>query len=108
MRWVRSGLTVVCFSIDMTTEECASWVRVPYPVTIVVDRYYGCYSGANWLAFPLYTEEIPDEVGGGDIEEMCFWDNYGGPVGKGVTPDEAYEDLVKKMKRIVEDSLGLE
>ena len=86
----------------MTAEERKAWIRIQYPVTIVSDRYYGCYSGANWLAFPLYVEEIPEEVGGGDMEEMCFWDNYKEPVGKGGTPDTALKDLIQKIEELSE------
>ena len=68
-----------------------------YPVTIVSDRYHGTYSDAEWLAFPLDRDEVPEEVGDGDMEEMYFWDHYDEPVGKGATPDAAFNDLIQKM-----------
>lgn len=74
-----------------------TWLKTHYPTTIICDRYDGTYSGANWLAFPLDYYNIPDEVDGGDIECMMFWDSYDGVVGKGDTPQEAKNDLIKKM-----------
>lgn len=70
-----------------------------YPVTIIMDRYSGTYSGAYWLAFNLDYNEIPDAVCGSDIECLNFWENEGKNmvVGKGACPEEAYEDLYWKV-----------
>ena len=84
----------------MTIEESELWMQIRYPVTIISDRYHGCYSGAEWLAFPLERDEVPEEVCGEDMEEMTFWDDYTGLVGKGATPDAAYADLVEKVAEI--------
>lgn len=73
------------------------WLERHYPATIVNDRYSGTYSGGEWLAFPLDYWNVPDEVDGGDIECMLFWDTYDGVVGKGNTPQGAMEDLIRKM-----------
>lgn len=73
------------------------WVKTQYPCAIVRDRYSGAYSGAEWLAFPVDWWNIPDELEGGDAECMMFWDAYDGVVGKGVSPQAAFEDLVEKM-----------
>lgn len=70
-----------------------------YPCTITMDRYSGTYSNAKWLAFALDPWDLPDEVGGGDPEEESFWRSHNQdefPVGKGRTPQEAYEDLQKR------------
>ena len=77
-----------------------------YPVTIMVDRYGGCYSKAKYLAFHCEPECIPEDAahGGGDVECMVFWDQEvkdgvyesdGGYtlIGRGQTPDEALMDL---------------
>ena len=73
------------------------WNKIHYPVTILNDRYHGCYSGGQWIAFPLECEEIPEDAQGEDNDCQWFWDEYSDPVGKGATPDEAYRDLTEKM-----------
>lgn len=72
-----------------------------YPLTIVMDRYNGSYSGAKYLAFNLYPEDdiFIEFIGGSDPQEMDFWydgyhKNY--KIGKGSTPDEALKDLLAK------------
>lgn len=68
-----------------------------YPLTIISDRYSGAYSGAKYLAFNTDFYGMPDEVGGGDMEEDDFWNisethkEY--KIGKGDTPNDAYYDL---------------
>jgi hypothetical protein len=76
-----------------------------YPVTIVMDRYNGTYSGALWLAFNLDPPGIPDAIGGGDPEECLYWRVHNDnelPIGKGATPDAAINDLIKKLKAYYE------
>lgn len=82
-----------------------------FPITIIDDRYSGFYSNAKWLAFNLYPGSIPWEVSGDDIACMTFWDKYDDLknltqedfikriiIGKGSAPNEAHEDLIKRMK----------
>ncbi len=76
-----------------------------YPVTIVEDRYGGSYSGSKWLAFQLDSDQIPEEIGGGDPEESIFWMEHSDeilPIGKGENPNEALEDLKIKLKSFYE------
>lgn len=75
-----------------------------YPCTIVMDRYDGTYSGGKWLALDCDPEYIPEEIGGSDPQESRFWrSDYNElyakrfPIGKGDTPNKAYEDLQKKV-----------
>lgn len=71
-----------------------------YPVTIVMDRYSGSYSGAQWLAFQSDPEDLPEEIGASDPDEEDFWRNHSDeqrPIGKGNTPNEAYMDLLPKL-----------
>ncbi len=71
-----------------------------YPVTIVSDRYDGTYSNGKWLAFQLDPENIPEEIGSSDPDEMIFWLEHTDeklPVGKGNSPNEALEDLKPKL-----------
>lgn len=72
-----------------------------YPVTIIDDRYAGCYSGGKYLAFNLEAWDVPKGVSwGGDVDCAGFWadeaSNY--VIGKGNTPDRAYQDLVERVK----------
>lgn len=73
-------------------------VKDIYPCTIIKDRYNGTYSGGPWLAFNLYPEDIPKEIGAGDTEEMnYFWREFLPVViGLGLTPNAALEDLIAK------------
>lgn len=68
---------------------------VVYPVTIVMDRYDGAYSGARWTAWNLY--EPPHGCLDGDVECAEFWGGLDIPVGKGQSPAEAYENLVEAL-----------
>lgn len=64
-----------------------------YPVTIVMDRYGGCYSGAGWIAFN--SDEVLFGVGASDMLCHDFW-MYDAPqmkIGKGATPSEAWQNL---------------
>ena len=65
-----------------------------YPVTIVMDRYGGSYSGGAWIAWPLYPEDVPREPEGDDSAAIVFWSGerkY--PCGRGSTPNEALATL---------------
>jgi hypothetical protein len=71
------------------------------PVTITPDRYGGVYSGGTWLAFPLDTAEVPDGPFGGDVVAAAWWDDADDmPVGRGGTPNEAYDDLLRRLEAI--------
>lgn len=69
-----------------------------YPVTIISARYGGVYEGGGWLAFNCYEEQVPEAASGDDVTCATFWAYYSEPVGKGKTPNEAYNDLVKKLE----------
>ncbi len=75
-----------------------------WPVTIVMDRYNGTYSGGRWLAFQMDRSDISYSVGAGDSDEMNFWDDEDNKleVGIGNTIADAGLDLVKKMLLTVE------
>lgn len=71
-----------------------------YPLTIVRDRYMGSYSDGKYTAWNLESWEVPRAIAGDDIECMGFWwqcNAYGITVGRGNTPEEAVEDLRKRM-----------
>lgn len=67
-----------------------------YPITIIKDRYSGTYSGARWLAFNMYPENVAIlDANSDDISCHDFWldDAKRYAIGKGSTPDEALADL---------------
>ncbi|MBQ9676843.1 MAG: hypothetical protein IJV44_01745 [Prevotella sp.] len=70
-----------------------------HPLTIITDRYSGCYSGGKYLAFNLEPWQVPKGVDGNDTECMDFWDDECKEyvIGKGVTIQEAVDDLKRKM-----------
>ena len=75
-----------------------------YPITIIKDRYSGTYSGAKWLAFNMYPEDLENlDISADDISCHEFWGNdaNGYVIGKGSTPDEALADLYSQTKHRV-------
>ena len=73
-----------------------------YPVTIIDDRYGGCYSGGKYLAFNVEPWDVPKGVSwGGDVDCAEFWADEAPKyvIGKGNTPNEAYRNLVEKIQR---------
>ncbi len=69
-----------------------------YPLTIVQDRYTGSYSAGLFTAWNLEPQEVPEEIYGDDTTCMSFWQNNILLVGKGATPDDSVEDLIKKIR----------
>ena len=73
-----------------------------YPVTIIDDRYSGCYSCGKYLAFNVEPWDVPKGVSwGGDVDCAEFWADEALKyvIGKGNTPNEAYRNLVEKIQR---------
>lgn len=66
-----------------------------YPLVIVADRYGGCYSGGKYLAFNMY--DAPDEAFGDDVTCCGYFGKTKDIIGKGHTPQEAAEDLARKL-----------
>lgn len=83
--------------------EVKFWLEKQYPTTILNDRYSGCYSGAEWLAFPYDFPEIDPAVCDGDPECMNFWNDYTGFVGKGDTIESAVDNLRLKLMQEAEN-----
>lgn len=74
-----------------------------YPLTIVMDRYTGVYSGGIFTAWNLDPDEVPEEICWDDGTVLQFFaDIRNGKrnivYGIGATPDEAAMDLYMKMK----------
>lgn len=75
-----------------------------YPITIIKDRYSGTYSGAKWLAFNMYPEDLEHlDISADDISCHEFWIDAANyiTIGKGSTPDEALADLYSQTKHRV-------
>ena len=68
-----------------------------YPLVIIEDRYTGVYSNGEYTAWNMYFDEIPQDIDGDDVSCYDFWHSYNGIVGLGRTPNEAIEDLRKKL-----------
>lgn len=68
----------------------------PCPCVITLDRYNGVYSGGKWTAFNEWS--VPPGAEDSDMECQEFWDSYKNPVGKGATPADAFQDLVKQLE----------
>ena len=77
------------------TEEVGIY---PYPLTIISDRYNGCYSGGLFLAFNMDSDIVPSKIHEGDKTCLFFWAETDILVGKGDTPEAAIADLVQKMQ----------
>ena len=74
-----------------------------YPLTIVMDRYSGVYSGGIFTAWKLDPDEVPEEICAGDNSASDFFDDIRYKrrdfiYGIGETPDEAAMDLYIKME----------
>ena len=68
-----------------------------YPLVIIKDRYTGTYSNGEYTAWNMYFEDIPREIDEDDVTCYNFWHSYDGIVGLGKTPNEAIDDLHKKL-----------
>jgi hypothetical protein len=84
----------------MTNFDRDFWNKYHCPLTIVADRYTGAYSGGKFVAYPVEFDEIPPDVDGDDVDCATFWgEEHPWPVGRGETPEEAFQDLKEKMAR---------
>jgi len=68
-----------------------------YPVVIRQTRYSGVYEGGRWAAFPNMYRFPEDTAFGDDVSCANYWaSSEAMHVGRGETPQEAYEDLVRR------------
>lgn len=83
---------------------------VIYPLTIVMDRYSGVYSGGLFTAWNLEPCDVPIDILSDDVTCMDFWYGVNGDVlsgvirddiicGVGNTPDEAAANLYARLRR---------
>lgn len=73
-----------------------------WPLQIILDRYGGVYSGAKWIAWQVYIEQMPLDQQSGDSECFDFWHHYDGfpPCGKGNTIQEAIDNLKENLNKL--------
>lgn len=71
-----------------------------YPLTIVSDRYGGTYSGGDFTAWNMDYHEIPTDPAEDDVTCMMFWDTTDIVVGRGATPQEAVDDLKRRLEEL--------
>ena len=83
------------------TEQGFGTTPASYPVTICPARYQGTYEGASWLCFPVDPRMLARDKWrdwqGSDIECAEWWaeaEREGWPIGRGASPDLAYQDLI--------------
>ncbi len=69
-----------------------------YPLTVVADRYGGCYSGGKYLAFNMDFECVPEEINSDDVTVHEFFRDTELIIGKGNTITEAVIDLARKLR----------
>ncbi len=71
-----------------------------YPVTIIKTRYGGAYEGGEWAAFNCGPQYLPWEINSDDITCTKWWGTRWNrdKFGVGNTPQEAYEQLLSKVK----------
>jgi len=71
-----------------------------YPLTIIFDRYTGCYSGGKVTVWNTFPENIPDEIFSDDNTCDYFWLHEAKDCkfkyGVGDTIQEAIDDLYYK------------
>jgi hypothetical protein len=94
---VRRTITPEGFGSTLTT----------WPLTILPARYQGGYEGGRWLAFPVQPGEMDHgplaDWDASDVECAMFWrqvDEQRWPIGRGATPDTAYQDLLDRLAEL--------
>ena len=88
-------------------DACGEGDGAPWPLTILVDRYGGTYSGGLYVAFPYEYSDIDMDVSGSDIQCHEFWRSYkeqGGLYGIGASAQDAYDDLVSRIEKYMNKS----
>jgi len=68
-----------------------------YPIVIRQTRYSGLYEGGEWAAFPNVYTTLDNAAFGDDKSCSAYWCSPAAKrVGLGSTPQEAYEDLIRR------------
>jgi hypothetical protein len=78
---------------SLTDHDIRFWISDQWPLTVVMDRYGGCYSGGRYTAWPLNYDEMPEAPSSDDVSCAHFWDVNQEFVGIGNSMEEAVRDL---------------
>lgn len=74
-----------------------------HPLIIHHNRYGKNYGGDKFIAFNLDIDNFPEEIHGSKSEQKAFWKSIEKEgkylVGKGSTPQEAFNELYEKIKK---------
>ena len=92
-----SGVDSALWLIEEMTKKADTPQIDIYPLTIVCDRYSGTYSGGKYTAWNMDFDDVPKAIDADDMNCRSFWHLYKGVVGLGATPNEAVEDLQRKL-----------
>ena len=74
--------------------------KYPYPLTIVLDRYTGVYSGGKFTAWWRDADQVPSEISADDVTCANYWfseERNEECIGKGDTIEDAVADLVQQI-----------
>jgi hypothetical protein len=77
--------------------QCSVMTDGPPRVTIVSSRYGGIYEPGAGVAFACWPDEIPPDWNADDVTCLEFFTERRGEIGGGATPQEAYEDLLRRL-----------
>lgn len=87
-----------------------------FPISIIEDRYGGCYAGGAWLAIAgadhlengayRVVRCLEDGPHGDDVDAKLFWTNPPPWIAVGSTPAEALERLHAALARQQADLQG--
>jgi hypothetical protein len=69
------------------------------PVIIFQTRYGGTYEGGRWAAIYSHPHDFPEEAWGEDTVAVVWWVDHAHDVGVGESPNDALEDLRRKLRR---------
>lgn len=71
----------------------------PGTVTILSSRYGGTYEPGKWIAFACWPNDIPAGWNADDLTCASFFADRKNDIGGGDTPQQAYEDLLRLLRR---------
>lgn len=82
----------------MQGDDLYAALEALYPLTFVLDRYDGTYSGGRWIAWNLEPHMVPMGPQADDVTCRVFWETNQLPAGRGDTPAGAVLDLLRQLR----------
>jgi hypothetical protein len=76
--------------------------QLPWVATITTSRYSGAYEGGRWVCFRAFHDELPSAPFEDDITAQAWWSDGEEEtwVGRGDSPQEAFEDMMRRWRRM--------